>query len=77
MASDERMVILKSLPRSSDSSSNSRLNSADSDDISCPRSANETRGEIELCLTYDAPTGILNVKLIEVHLKWCRKENFK
>ncbi|XP_043463969.1 synaptotagmin-5 [Leptopilina heterotoma] len=65
VASDERMVIVKSLPRSSDSSSNSRLNSADSDEISCPRSANETRGEIELCLVYDASSGILNVKLIE------------
>ncbi|XP_033226627.1 synaptotagmin-7 [Belonocnema kinseyi] len=65
VASDDRMVILKSLPRSSGSSSNSRLNSADSDEVSCPRSANETRGEIEMCIVYDASSGILNVKLVE------------
>lgn len=75
IASDERMVILRSLPLASCSSQNGsdtsslhagRLSSTDSDDISCPRSANETRGELQICLTYDAPNGLLTVKLIEV-----------
>ncbi|XP_014214415.1 synaptotagmin-5-like [Copidosoma floridanum] len=72
VASDERMVILRRLPLGSSSngsdagsSSHTRLSSTDSDDISCPRSANETRGELKLGLTYDAPNGLLNVKLIE------------
>lgn len=76
VASDERMVILRSLPLASCSSQNGssdtsslhagRLSSTDSDDISCPRSANEIRGELQICLTYDAPNGLLTVKLVEV-----------
>ncbi|XP_001603471.2 synaptotagmin-5 [Nasonia vitripennis] len=75
VASDERMVILRSLPLTSCTSNGSesscsvsahaRLSSTDSDDISCPRSANETRGELQMSITYDAPDGILNVKLVE------------
>lgn len=76
VASDERMVILRSLPLSSCGSAHgsdagslhARLSSTDSDDISCPRSANEIRGELQLQLTYDAPNGLLNVKLVEVIL---------
>ncbi|XP_011500313.1 PREDICTED: synaptotagmin-5 [Ceratosolen solmsi marchali] len=69
VASDERMVILRSLPRASysgsDTSSQARLSSTDSDDLSCPRSANETRGELQLGITHDAPAGLLTVRLVQ------------
>ncbi|KAG7205566.1 hypothetical protein KM043_007538 [Ampulex compressa] len=73
VASEKRMVIVKPPTRSIDGT-HSRLSSAEIDtprhklsSSSSTSSSDESRGELQLGLIYDAPAGILTVMLIEAH----------
>lgn len=84
VASEKRMVVMRDVPTdlplkinhsssasgSDDSSLHCKLSSIDSDDdISSPCSPNETKGELDMSISYEQDTGVLKIQLLQVTRK--------